>query len=448
MSTNQRSVVVEVLDAMCGTGKSYNLFKFITNNPNERYLYVTPMLTEVDTRPAEELAKFDDVGVYFDVPTGDGYATKGEHLVDLLSKKKHVSCSHALLQNMNLVGRQLIDKYEYTLIIDEELGMIEPLGEEILKSQDRAQLLRDGFITTESDGKVIWNAENEWGVGDSAFSLARRMAEGGSLYSTKNGKFFNVQLPVDLISAAKRVIVATYLFEGSVLASFLKVKGIATTAFTFPEMELRSEEILKKALQERIEIFSTDHPTTRKLLQAFNVPIDDLKAKRRNSTFSNSWYLAARKTDIDLLGKYARNVARRMAVTPDKFQFTIPSNIAGKRGNKWAKSGAKIIKVKGYSSENCFLHKSARATNAYSHKTAAIHMYNRYAHPAVTQYLAEQGAPIDQDRFALAELIQWLFRTAIRVPNGPKVKINIASPRMEHLFLGWLYGDDYRDVLG
>ncbi|MFC0254444.1 hypothetical protein [Massilia consociata] len=72
---------VELLDAMCGTGKTHNLFKFIAHNPQEHYLYITPMLSEVSTRPAEELAKFPECGVVFEEPTGEGYRTKGDHLI-------------------------------------------------------------------------------------------------------------------------------------------------------------------------------------------------------------------------------------------------------------------------------------------------------------------------------------------------------------------------------
>jgi hypothetical protein len=56
---------VEILDAMCGTGKSHNLFKFIKQNSNERFIYVTPMLTEVESRAAKELAKLGDTQTDF-----------------------------------------------------------------------------------------------------------------------------------------------------------------------------------------------------------------------------------------------------------------------------------------------------------------------------------------------------------------------------------------------
>jgi hypothetical protein len=91
---------VEILDAMCGTGKTHNLFKFIAANPLESYLYVTPMLSEVSNRAAEELAKFPECGVIFDEATGEGYRTKGDHLLALVAMGRNVTCTHALFQGM------------------------------------------------------------------------------------------------------------------------------------------------------------------------------------------------------------------------------------------------------------------------------------------------------------------------------------------------------------
>ena len=428
---------VEVLDAMCGTGKSYNLFKFIAANPHECFLYVTPMLSEVSTRPAEELAKFEDTGVVFEEPTGEGYRTKGEHLLALLDSRKNVICTHSLFQHLGVQGQQSIWRHGYVVIIDEELGMIEPLDDNVLAREDRKLLIKEKVITTEADGRVVWH-DGAWGEGKSAFATARKMADDGSLYSTRDGNFFTAQLPIALIQAAKRVIIATYLFEGSIFQTFLKVKGIGYRPFVFDGLQLRDEAVLKQALQDRIEFFDARN-STEKLHEALKLPGNDIQAKARSGFFSTSWYMDATRDHLTKVGNHIRNVARQMDVKADDLIYTLPSAIAGKKGDKWIKKGPRIIKVKSFSPENCYLHKGARATNDYAHKTAAIHAYNRYVHPAVKTYLREHGGVVDDNSFALAEMIQWFFRTAIRVPDGPKVKLHIVSPRMEKLFKDWLY---------
>jgi hypothetical protein len=427
---------IELLDAMCGTGKSFNLFKYIAQNPYEHFLYVTPMLSEVASRPAEELAKFGNTGIEFSEPTGEGFKTKGDHLLDLLESRKNIICTHTLFQGLDKAGQQSIWRYGYTIIIDEELGMIEPLDDATLAREDRKLLFEKNVITTEADGRVVWHDEI-WGDGNSAFGPARKLAEAGSLYSNKDGTFFNVQIPVEIIKVAKRVIVATYMFEGSVFQAFLKVKGISHKPFAFDGMQLRDERALKEALSKRIKFYDVP-ATTEKFHRSLKIPVDDLKAKITNSAFSTTWYYSTSRENIVKVGNHIRNVARQMDVKAGDLLYTLPSKVAGKRGGKWVKNGTKIIKVKGFSPENCFLHKGARATNDYAYKTAAIHVYNRYPHPSVKRYLQEQGGEVNDDSYALAELIQWFFRTAIRLPNGPEVKLHIASPRMERLFKDWL----------
>ncbi len=46
---------IEVLDKLCGSGKSVSLFKWIRQNQQERYLYITPLLSEIEDRLPKEL---------------------------------------------------------------------------------------------------------------------------------------------------------------------------------------------------------------------------------------------------------------------------------------------------------------------------------------------------------------------------------------------------------
>lgn len=39
---------VEVLDAIMGSGKTLGIIRWMLDNPNNRYLYVSPMLSEVE----------------------------------------------------------------------------------------------------------------------------------------------------------------------------------------------------------------------------------------------------------------------------------------------------------------------------------------------------------------------------------------------------------------
>ena len=47
--------------------------------------------------------------------------------------------------------------------------------------------------------------------------------------------------------------------------------------------------------------------------------------------------------------------------------------------------------------------------------------------------------PIDQETFALSEMLQWVWRSRIR--NGQPIKVCILSDRMLRLFQHWLSGN-------
>ena len=46
---------------------------------------------------------------------------------------------------------------------------------------------------------------------------------------------------------------------------------------------------------------------------------------------------------------------------------------------------------------------------------------------------------IDREVFAISELLQWLFRSNCRLPNG-SVTLAIASKRMYDLYIDWTKG--------
>ena len=43
-----KEVVVEVVDNVMGSSKTTECFNWINKNPNDKYIYVSPMLSEVD----------------------------------------------------------------------------------------------------------------------------------------------------------------------------------------------------------------------------------------------------------------------------------------------------------------------------------------------------------------------------------------------------------------
>ena len=97
----------------------------------------------------------------------------------------------------------------------------------------------------------------------------------------------------------------------------------------------------------------------------------------------------------------------------------------------------KYVKGKGFAAG--FAPINSRATNEYGDKTAIAYIGNRYFKPTVKNFFTFNNMSVNQefeDKFALSELVQFVYRSAIR--NGKPIDVYIPSKRMRDLFLEWL----------
>ena len=83
-----------------------------------------------------------------------------------------------------------------------------------------------------------------------------------------------------------------------------------------------------------------------------------------------------------------------------------------------------------------FLQTSARATNEYKDRTDVAYMVNRFADPNIMKFFHAQNITIDADAFALSEMLQWIWRSAIR--DDRPINLYIPSKRMRELLIKWI----------
>jgi hypothetical protein len=84
---------------------------------------------------------------------------------------------------------------------------------------------------------------------------------------------------------------------------------------------------------------------------------------------------------------------------------------------------------------------TTRGTNEYAHASHLIYLYDQYPNPAYLSFLGRAGDRELQERYALAELIQVIYRTRVR--TGEKVVVYIPSPRMRRLLEEYLKSADF-----
>ena len=412
-----KELQIEVLDSIMGSGKTTGIIKWMKSNPQNKYLYVSPLLSEVEERIPTEC---EDLG--FVSPNTLNHKTKSEHLKELLCTGENVSFTHNLFTSLSKEHLSLISKWNYVLIIDEEIDFIEQYRGNDYSMDDIETLEDSGHIEvdTENLGVVRWKWPDDVFKEGSTYGKLKRMCELGMLHCAKHDRGMIVtHLPTALLHAARRTIVMTYLFKGSVMQKFVEMKGIQVKDFTEISL-IKTEAQVKYEASNLIELFET--PSTRKVTY------------RKGVRLTSSWYTSeATVADFKLVCNALRSACTKGK--RDEVIYTVPkwTVISDKRSKKAP------IRVNGYAADECFLYCGTKATNKYSHKKVLVHAFNRHPMQAVRAYLSDYGFPIDPDDFALSEMIQWIWRSNIR--EGGNIKLCILSKRMKDLFNGWLDGE-------
>ena len=147
--------VVEILDSIMSSGKTTAIIDWMDKNPQEKYIYVSPNLSEVVDRIPNS-SKLDFIS-----PSVDEFnSTKLEHLNSLLLEGKHICCTHKLYLSMNNFSMDLIASRGYTVILDEEIDVMQSYKGYSFK--DVQWLMKEGYIKqNESDGSVDWIKDDE-----------------------------------------------------------------------------------------------------------------------------------------------------------------------------------------------------------------------------------------------------------------------------------------------
>ena len=99
--------------------------------------------------------------------------------------------------------------------------------------------------------------------------------------------------------------------------------------------------------------------------------------------------------------------------------------------------------LKGSGYTKGFLPLNARATNEYRDRTSIAYPVNRYLNPFVKNFFVSNGIDVDEDGYALSEMLQFIWRGAIR--DGNEIWIYMPSIRMRNLLKHWIDENSFRE---
>lgn len=391
---------IQVLDALPGSGKSTAIFNLMKNDRDDKYIYVTPLLSEID-RIKTEVPLLD-----FKSPDG---TSKSKDVLQLLLNGDNIACTHSLFQNMAEEHYRAINEQGYKLVLDEEINVVESFKDG--QQGDVRYLVNADQAAIEGPySRVVLKAELNSLLKTGLAPTAKAAAK-GNLYTSKNlnqEDFLVTHIPIELFVAAKETTIITYLFDGCILERFLTLHGLEWKYLSLGLYKSNKEIVAR--LKELINFKTTPaiDALSRKSLSVTGY--SNASADYRTA-IGNAWWSVARKVPdeqlICTLPKASAHKGRKYVGLPKKRPIS----------NSWLWAGS-------------------RATNDYSDKNVIVHLYDRYPNAAVRTYFQSHGLPIDQEQFALSELIQFVFRSTVR--NGKPIELYIASTRMKKLLEDWL----------
>lgn len=395
---------INVVDAGCGVGKTTALINLINNDTsNQKYIFITPFLSEV------ERIKKSCPDKNFISPD-ENNKTKLEHFSKLINEGRNIVTTHALFKKIDSDRVSIEALQNYVLIMDEVADMVE----ELPVSKSDLKLLSNKVTIHPRTHMVEWNDNDYQGK----FDEYKRMIKLNNIfaYVDQNNNIVSMMwlFPYRVFQAFQQIYILTYMFDGQIQKKYFDYFGASYANWYVKDFNLTPTP----------QIYDYRH--TKSLI---NVCQDQkLNEVGDNRTaLSISWFNRNRRTqEMITLQNNIRSFFRSHAkVSGNKMLWTTFKEYKyNVKRNGFAKGFAPI---------NC------RATNEYSNKTAIAYIGNRFFKPTIKNFFTFNNIPTEkqfEDKFALSELVQFVFRSAIR--NDKPIDVYIPSKRMRDLFEEWL----------
>lgn len=411
-----------IVDARCGKGKSSCMIDFINRKTAslklldtlQNFIYVSPFLSEGE-RVMQCCKRFRP----FTEPEQQGKG-KLNNLKQLIESGYNIVTTHALFKRIAASSslNEVFKGQRYTLIIDEVL----PVFEEVKVSQaDFNLLLKGNLIAANDKGKISWLDPNYMGV----HTWFKDLIEEVSVYhiKSKRGKHFLVkQMLPDIFSFFEQVYVLSYQFEASLMAAYFKFHKLNYRLVGVSQTEATGEYYFTKYCYDREEVKERVKP----LVQI----VHDQKLNSVGETvysLSHNSLKEAPTAEIKQIKDHLYNYYyNRVKAKAPSIMWTTFKDVKEKLEKSPHKRG--------------FIAVNARASNEYRDKTDLAYIANIFVSPSILGYLQANGIKVDRNRYALVELLQWLFRSALR--KGERINLYVPSRRMRQLLLDWLDGKE------
>lgn len=402
--------MVKVCDAIMGTGKSSAAIRYMNEHSDEKFIYVTPYLTET------ERIRKDCANLHFVEPSDKlrkYQFKKSVHTMALIEEGRNISTTHQAFKGYTQKTLDQIRENGYTLIIDENVEILETFE---YHPTDLQVAIDAGYV------------EERNGV----YSLAKDGYDGKALkemmYLLKSRELIRISdrdkdplffwvLPSDLITSFKDVFILTYLFQCQSIKYFMEIYkipyeyiGIERTddgGYRFGEFPGYVPDYVHN-LKDRLHIL--ENPKMNEVGDNFYA-------------LSKSWY----EKNEEGVSQLKRNISN--------YYNNIWRDVPADR-KMWGSYLGGMNKVKGQGYTKAFVTFNVKATNEFKGRDCLVYVANLFMNVNEKKFYRLHGIEVDDNIYALSIMVQWIWRSAIR--DGETVNLYIPSRRMRTLLVNWI----------
>lgn len=430
---------IKVVDSPCGYGKTEFAIQYMKKNDNEkRFMFITPYLTEVE-RVSNALPNFC-------VPTSEDELTKTQHIKQLIENGESIITTHELFKHFDGEILSLIHKQEYIMILDEVINVIDSLqlGKDALKT-----LIDRGKIKIDPTTHLIeWIEGEELLDINGAFTNAQKLIKKKSVYEV-NGIGLVWTLPVSYFKVFKEAYILTYMFMCQQQAYYYISNGLKIDLFgvkpteetkdnKFPNIEYELVEYNNRIRYNKDEI--------RNLINIYDGKLNTLGQNKKHNLnkepipkdgcLSSTWFENSKDSQIEALAKGLVSYFQMMKSKNEDKLWTCKKGYKSDKRSLVNDIGNRIRKYSDY-----HIPLNLRGTNNYADRFNIAYLTNVFMNPIEYHYFHTiHNVEVDEDMWALSELIQFVYRSRIR--KGEDINIWIPSIRMRELFKWWLNQDE------
>lgn len=404
--------MITIIDSPCGAGKTMWALKHMNESGGgERFIFITPFLSEcervINSCPS----------LCFVQPTNWIDGTKMSGLIDLINHNRNIVSTHALF---SMAGNDILSALSgknYTLIIDEAMPLVNKLniyddGDDLDENtySDVFDLIECGILKLSGGGDYRW--DDKYGL--RRYKDLRKLCE-NSHVNMVEGSTVVWSFPDKMFAGClfKNIYIMSYQFDYQIHSYYFKYYNIKyerksiSASGNLEDFTAQNDYEFRRGAKKLIHICENSK----------------LNSIGSGTSLSKNWY-KAEPEKIECIRKNVTNYWKNICNAPGREQM-------------WATF--KFVKsriAKGSVSNRNFIAINSRATNDFANKKYLCYIINRYLNPFFIHFFSGRGIKVDQDNFALSELVQWIWRSAIR--NGEEIYLYIPSERMRNLLKKWL----------